>query len=241
MALLKITTVAIFCFHVLQLSNAKAVGLSTLDKTGVLQLSNATKAAGPGALNRTGVLLNSSTEEHLRKTRTAGNCYVDLYQNSNYEGNRLRVFGEVYNLHNNGFNDKASSAKVYGPCQWIFYVHEFHGDPSVLTAGNYESTFRWGQYSDQLTSLRCMPPAGTRAIVFFEHIYFEGQSRVLYGSENHFGDIDFHDRASSAIVTGGCWMLYEHSNYQGHSRRVCTGHEISLHSLSDKVSSVQLL
>ena len=72
MALLKIAIAVIFCFHVLQLSNAKAAGPGALNKTGVLQLSNATKAAGLGSLNRTGVLLNSSTEEHLRKTRTAG-------------------------------------------------------------------------------------------------------------------------------------------------------------------------
>ena len=169
------------------------------------------------------------------------NCFVDLYEHTNYEGNRLRVFGEIYSLKYNGFNDKVSSAKVYGPCQWIFYIHFFYGDPSVLTAGYYRSTFRWGQTNNHLTSLRCMPPDGTRAIVLFDYSNFERQLRVLYGSENDFGNIDFHDKPASAIVTGGCWMLYEHPNYQGRSLRVCTGHHINLGSLRDKASSVRFL
>ncbi len=166
-----------------------------------------------------------------------------MYEHYNFGGQKLTVYGQIGDLNYNAFNDKVSSAKVYGSCQWIFYADpNYQGDPSVLSAGSYSSTLAWGKNNDVLSSLRAVPPQGTTSIALFEHSEFSGKMLVLYGSASTLGDYNYHDIASSAIVTGGTWELYEHSAYTGTLLYTLSqGHYPSFVGKHDKVSSVKLV
>ncbi len=163
-----------------------------------------------------------------------------MYEHNNFAGQKLTVYGQIGDLNNNAFNDMVSSAKVYGSCQWIFYADpNYQGDPSVLSAGSYPSTLAWGQNNDALSSLRAVPPQGTTSIALFEHPKFSGKILVLYGSASNLPDYNFNDIVSSAIVTGGTWELYEHSDYTGSHITLSQGHHFF--GVHDIASSVKLV
>ena len=143
------------------------------------------------------------------------------------------------------FNDLASSAKIIGPCEWIFYTNaNFQGDPCILAPGDYPSPYYWGHRDSRLTSVRALPPKETTAIALFQH-HFEGAMIVLYESHSNIHLKGFYDIASSAVVTGGRWRLYEHINYAGsHSTFPGPGHYFNFRTLAvgnDRASSVELL
>ena len=120
------------------------------------------------------------------------------------------------NLVDNGWNDRASSARVSGGCQWILYEHSnYDGTSAVISPGTYTfSSSSSSVFSNNiLTAVYCLPTEGTPAIVLFEHDNYRGQMRVLTSSNPNLGS--FNDKVSSFIVTGGRWQLYTHENYQG--------------------------
>ena len=167
-----------------------------------------------------------------------------LYENPNFGGNIRTRYGDTKHLGHLGFNNVASSAKVFGPCDWIFYAEpNYLGDPTIVATGDYVSSRRWGHGDNVLSSLRCIAPKGTVAITIFEHHDFAGKSRVLDKSVPDFAidSLDFHDVASSAIVTGGTWILYEHPNYQGENATCSAGDVIGLSIGDDVLSAVKLI
>ena len=169
---------------------------------------------------------------------------MKLYEHENYGGRLFEVQAQNANLWNDGFNDIASSAKVFGTCCWLFYEHhQFLGSSSIVDPGNYLSTFSWGQSDNQLTSLRALPPSGTRAIALFEYDNYEGRMLLLRESHSNFVDLRFDNIASSAIVLGGNWRIYEH-HYYGRSTTFGPGHYPAFYSYSighDTASSIQKL
>ncbi len=132
----------------------------------------------------------------------SNSCRVKLFGDDNYGGLKLIVTEATKDLETSGFNDKASSAWVIGPCAWIFYEDEYDGNHCILTTGKYPTTDFWGQTENSLTSLRPIPKSGTNAIVLYENRY-AGRELVLTKSDDNLDDDEFGDTTTTVIVTGG--------------------------------------
>ncbi len=147
------------------------------------------------------------------------------------------------NFDNNFFNDRASSIVIDGPCRWLFYQdHNFLGTTTLLTPRSYSSPPSFGGNGDRISSARAIPPLGTDAICLFEHGNYQGRMLVLYGSSPYLRLLDFNDRVSSVIITGGSWTLYEHRDYNGRTTTLSAGDYPNIHTLhigGDTVTSVR--
>ena len=166
-------------------------------------------------------------------------CYAELYEHTNFGGRKLTVHGEIGHLEHNSFNNAVSSAKIFGTCDWIFYEHDYHGDPCILHPGEYASTYAWGQADNILTSLIPLPPPGSTALVIFEE-EFAGRVIVLHESTSDFGSYDFDNVASTYVVTGGTWCVYDFSDYEGRNETLYPGQYIAPGG-HDYASSAKLL
>ncbi len=166
-------------------------------------------------------------------------CVVELYQHNNYEGSKHTIQDATARLGDIGFNDAASSAKISGTCDWLFYRdYDFLKDSAVLIPENYASTGYWFQSNDILSSLRPVPPCGTVAIVLYEHYNFEGRELVLYNTVSSLANLN--DIVRSVAVTGGAWRLYQHNNFGGKSVTVGQGYTQGPGG-NDYISSVKKL
>ena len=165
-----------------------------------------------------------------------------MYDQSNYQGRSLLIKQQNADFGNDYFNDRVESARVEGTCRWLLYENtNFLGQEALINANNYDSPLSWGGSGNRVSSARALPPAGTEAIVLFQHTNFQGRMLVLYDSHSNLHDIDFHDHSSS-IVTGGNWRLFLHTLYRGSSATYGPGDYASPPAIgSDHLSSVRKL
>ena len=139
---------------------------------------------------------------------------------------------DPFQLATDGWDDRASSAKVSGGCQWILYDTDFQGNStisSIIGPGNYPFNFSsnettFGLPDNALSVVRCLPPEGTPAIFLFEHHRYFGQMRVIRSSiedlmtndySPNLAHINFDDMVSSLVIIDGMWELYSEVNYAG--------------------------
>ena len=161
---------------------------------------------------------------------TSGICFFSLYSTLRlYDGDiGSRLYISLYSrdpfqLATDGWDDRASSAKVSGGCQWILYDTDFQGNStisSVVGPGNYPFNFSsnettFGLPDNALSAVRCLPPEGTPMIALFEHYYYFGVMQVLDSSSPDLALINFDNTVSSLVITGGVWELYSGVNYTG--------------------------
>ena len=120
------------------------------------------------------------------------------------------------------WNDRVSSIRVNGGCQWVLYDNSFNNDEDGSTAviGPGPETYlnaTFGIPDNSLTSVRCLPASGTVAILLFEHYKYYGRELELRSSNANPTSDNFDDLTSSFNVTGGTWQLYSNSDNQGES------------------------
>lgn len=169
-------------------------------------------------------------------------CDAIVYDGTNYGGRSLLLRQQNAKIANDNFNDRTESAKIFGTCSWIFYKHsDFKGESYILTPGNYPSPSSWGGQANSITSARALPPAGTKAIILFQNSDFEGRMLVLYRSQSSLPFLNFNDKTSSIIITGGSWTVYNHSDFKGSLKTLGPGHYPTSGPLggNDKISSVR--
>ena len=166
-----------------------------------------------------------------------------MYDHGNYQGRSLLIKQQNADFRNDYFNDRVESARVEGNCRWLLYEHiDFEGQAALINAHNYNSYISWGGSGNRISSARALPPAGTEAIVLFQHVNFRGRMLVLYNSHYNLPAIDFNDQLSSFIVTGGSWRLYQHSQYSGSRATYGPGDYASQPAIgNDQLSSVRKL
>lgn len=127
-------------------------------------------------------------------------------------GEQNAIFG------NDNFNDRTESIKISGPCQWLLYEHEnFQGRSYIVNPGNYPSSNNWGGPGSSISSARALPAPGTKAIALFDDDEFRGRMALSYSTRSSLPGIDFNDRTSSFIITGGSWTLYSGTAFRGGS------------------------
>lgn len=171
----------------------------------------------------------TSATKYLENTFMFNNyhrgCGCDMigYDFENYGGRSLLVIQQNAAFANDEFNERIESVQVIGSCDWLLYQHSnFDGATYHLIPGDYKSASTWGG-SDHISSARALPPAGTEAIVLFHKSGFRGRMVVLYGSNGDLSSINFNERLSSFIITGGRWTLYRKKNYESNKGTYGTG------------------
>ena len=168
-------------------------------------------------------------------------CDAVVYDQANFGGRSLLIRQQNARFHNDFFNDKMESLKIYGSCSYLFYEHKnFLGSSFLLRPGSYASPQTWGGSGNYISSARALPPKGTTAIMLFEHSDYRGRMVTLYSSHDDMPFLDFNDKISSIIVIGGYWTVYEHTEYRGHSQRIGPGHYPDPVLGNDKISSISL-
>ena len=172
-----------------------------------------------------------------------------LYDFGNATGPNLTQTDDS-SLIGGAWDDRASSARVVGGCQWVVYVREASSQSrqsSVIGPG--PRTYLDGNFGRQvpdnsISSVRRLPASGPPVIVLYQHTEYYGNFLVLNSSHANLAMTGFDNEVSSSIITGGTWQLYHDVNYQGQSDVLGVGDYVDFNSLgvsNDAVSSVRLV
>ena len=147
------------------------------------------------------------------------------------------------------FNDRVSSIRVIGGCQWVLYedsASDEDGNSAVIGPGPV--TYLDGDFGipdNSLSSIRRLPVSGPPAIVLFQHNKYFGDLLVLNSSCANLTMADFDNITSSFIITGGFWQFYVDFDYQGNTNALGVGlyeNETFLVNIgNDDLSSVRLV
>ena len=80
-------------------------------------------------------------------------------------------------------------------------------------------------------------------VTLFADTNFQGDSLVITEAVTDLSQLNFNDKASSAIVEGGTWTFYLHVNYQGQSADLVPGKyvDLGIKALNDSLSSLRPL
>lgn len=142
---------------------------------------------------------------------------MTAYDDENFGGRSLLVEQQNAAFANDDFNERIESVKVRGSCDWLLHRDSnFQDDTYHLVPGDYGSPGDWGGNPNQISSARALPPEGTEAIALFGKSGFKRRMVVLYASTGDLSNINFNERVSSFIITGGRWALYKKTNYRDH-------------------------
>ena len=140
------------------------------------------------------------------------------------------VWNKNANLADDGLYARIPSAQIEGKCNWIFYGYpsfaaSSNSHPiSILRPGKYPSTVLWGHFDNQLGSLCAIPPEDTLAILLFDYDYFKGRKVALFNSTADLARLECDNRASSMIVLGGEWKVYDDKDFRGTGMTYRTGY-----------------
>lgn len=145
---------------------------------------------------------------------------ITLYRDDNFSGRAVVLnpcgsanLGVDYN-----FNDQVSSIIVQSGIWLLYEDADYQGSSWIVTPGEYPSPGTWGGTNDSITALRPLPGvSGDTYAMLFEDVNFCGRMVPFSQSDANFVAIDFNDQASSAIVLGGSWSLYQDTNFGGQS------------------------
>jgi uncharacterized protein YcfJ len=177
---------------------------------------------------------------------------ITFYENEAFEGRSFGTEQAISNFKRSGFNDRASSAVVFGNRWEVCENVDFGGRCVILRPGRYESFAAMG-LNDRISSVRNVPrglrtddnrhaPGAPDAqITFYELEGFGGRTLIARQDIGDFRRESFNDRASSVVVAGGHWEVCEAAGFKGRCVLLRPGQYASLAAmgLNDRVSSVR--
>lgn len=174
---------------------------------------------------------------------------ITLFQNENFSGPNYVASGSVDNLGNTGFNDRASSVRIRSGSWQLCADAYYRGQCITLQPGNYASLGAMG-LNKSVSSLREVGwtsggggggLSGGGAIVLYEYPGMTGRSVLLSSPLANFEDINFNDRASSAIVNRGTWLICSDANFLGNCDAFRPGRHDNLGAVTGQASSARLV
>ncbi len=183
-----------------------------------------------------GNLINIKSIKFQRKLssiQVGPHTLVTLWDHASYRGQSFKTLRSIPNLTPKGWNDKATSAKVfvYRPvprmvrsgCIIIFKDINYKG-PWKLLCKNYPNlvSIHW---NDKLSSVKV--GARTTAI-FYGNENYQGTAKTLKGSYSDFRRLHLNDKISSVKVfknpvnpRRGCAQIFQATYFHGMSKMVC--------------------
>lgn len=179
----------------------------------------------------------------------AASADITLYQDANFQGRAQSTSGEVSDLRDIGFNDRASSIIVRGG-RWVACSDaHFRGQCVSLAPGGYPSLSEMG-LNDRLSSVRpetngwggeAWQDGGEHAIDLYEHDNFRGRSLDASEGLADLSQANFNDRVSSVVIRRGQWELCSDADFRGRCITLGPGQypELSRWNLNDTLSSVR--
>lgn len=170
-----------------------------------------------------------------------------LFEHDSFGGRRTQISGPTPDFARNGYNDMASSAIVERG-QWRLCEDANYGGRCVtLRPGSYASLGQFG-LNDAISSARPdggggRPPGGGGGgrdqVTLYDGFNYTGRSYAFDRSMFNLDAAGFNDRARSAIVTGGTWVLCEDAAYGGTCHVYGPGNYASLGELAGRTSSLR--
>ena len=166
---------------------------------------------------------------------------VTFYESENFGGRQISGNQPMPNFRALDFNDRARSAIVDGGSWEVCVGTGFDNGCTVLQPGRYPTL---GDWSKRISSARPteagpvtrMPVAG---ITFYESENFTGRQVAAEGPLPNFRDVDFNDRARSAIIEGGPWQVCVGTQFNGDCTVFRPGRYPTLGEWSKKISSAR--
>lgn len=181
----------------------------------------------------------------------AAMAQVTIYEDDNFRGRGVTIDQPVGDFNRYGFNDRVSSASVRAGT-WQFCTEiNFRGRCVTLAPGDYRSLAGMG-LNDRISSMREVGPGaggggggiggmGRGRIALYDNSAFAGRGITLEGDVVNLDQIGFNDRAGSAVVEEGTWVLCEHAGFQGSCITVAPGRYPDLGVLSGRISSARMV
>ena len=196
---------------------------------------------------------------------SAAHAQLVLYENDDFSGRSVRSGNTVQNLGDSGFNDRASSIKVFSG-QWQVCSDAYFGGKCVTLGPGEYPTLRAMGMNDRVSSVRSLGwtpdggggwgnssnnqygggnwGSGSRAILY-SGSNLTGETFVVSpGGVNNLGRTAFNDKARSLRVESGYWIFCSDADFQGNCHTYGPGDYATLptgqnHSISSgrRVSS----
>lgn len=179
---------------------------------------------------------------------------IVLYQWIELAGRSIALTGNVNNLDELRFNDRASSAVVSRGTWQICSDANFGGSCGTFPPGRYDNL---GPLTGQASSVRIIGsgggqgggqgggwggggPGGSR-VMMYEGPNFSGRSFIVNNDIlTNFSGSGFNDRAASLRIEQGYWMFCTDANFGGQCRTLGPGDYATLPSgLSNSISSAR--
>ncbi|CAC5425281.1 unnamed protein product [Mytilus coruscus] len=176
-----------------------------------------------------------------------------------FDDESLEVTEDVPDL--GSMKGKVSSITVQSGA-WVGYDDiNYGGKQTLFMQGQHKyekMSPGYGEFTnDSLSSLRALQIKSKKTIkqpkiTLYEHANFMGRSKTFTEGHHDMEDAGFFDCASSVIVEGGVWVLYQLRWYRGHICVVMEGDKTNLvpgkrdkdtkfHCFNDTVSSLKPL
>jgi len=166
---------------------------------------------------------------------SAANAQLVLYEHDSYGGQSIRSGNSVSNLADSGFNDRASSIKIFTGQWQVCADAYFRGRCETLGPGQYPSLRSMGM-NDRISSVRELGwtpdggggwgnsgnqygggnwGSGSRAVLYSAY-NLTGQTFVVSASGvSNLDGTGFNDKARSLRVESGYWIFCSDAYFQG--------------------------
>ncbi|MEZ5946095.1 MAG: beta/gamma crystallin-related protein [Hyphomonas sp.] len=184
-----------------------------------------------------------------------GGGAVMLYSDSHFSGEALPINGAIPTLTQYRFNDRASSIEIRSGVWQVCVDANYRGRCEIIDAN--VPTLTSYRLNDAVSSLR---PLDTRRagyggyrgndgprrggwgarLVLYPDAYLRGQPIEIDRDVPTLSPYRFNDLASSFEVSGGTWLVCEHSNYRGRCEVLSSGAgDLSQIRMNNTISSIR--
>src|SRR5512147_1219573 len=170
---------------------------------------------------------------------TAVAADITLYERGDFRGRSLTANGPIQDLMSTGFNDRVSSVAIRSGSWELCSDANYQGNCVRLEPGDYPSLRSMG-INNAVSSARPLRGGGGGRVALYDAPDFGGRMATLDSDVPNFGPLGINDRAASAIVYEGRWLVCEHADYQGRCITLEPGRYSDLGRMSERISSARL-
>lgn len=173
---------------------------------------------------------------------------ISLFEAQGFGGRQVTLRANTASVNNIGFNDRTSSIVVRAGRWEVCSDDDFRGDCAIFEPGQYANLD--GRFDKRVSSARELGTVGSApqavpvpaygAVELYGQPNFRGRTARLDRDASNFNAMEFNDRASSLVVTGGSWELCTDADFRGTCRTFAPGRYPTLgYGMSKSISSAR--